>query len=171
MLSGSWDTTLKAWDVRNGICLDTFRSHFAKVMASSLHKDMLASADQAGKVHIRNLAKIFERKSNKNNWLPNRTISSTKRERPACSISLRSSRPMCVALQDDMVVSGGMDCLVTGHDSRTGQALGREFYGHDGYISSALLNLQDDILISGSGDHTIRVWIVSRNSSTVLKTV
>lgn len=70
-----------------------------------------------------------------------------------------------VRVASKIVVSGSVDCTLKIFDKQTGSCLDT-LIGHDGEIVSVHYKDGGDIIVSGSEDHTIRIWVKNIHYST-----
>jgi len=126
------------------------RGHFGKVYACAWSQDSehLVSASQDGKLLIWN----------------------TKTGLKKYAISLQSSWVMATDYSPSgrFVASGGLDNMVSIYEVKMEEAVARdttpiELMGHEGYVASCTF-LDDDSILSTSGDSTIVLWDIERRA-------
>lgn len=133
----SKDTTIKIWDRNTGALLKTLQGHRGPVNAVQLRGNLLASASGDG------MAKLWRL----DNWTCIKEFHS--RERGLA----------CVEFSEDgrSIFAGGNDHVIYEYDTQSG-LLKRELSGHDDLVRSLHLDGANGRLISGSYDHSVRVW-------------
>lgn len=133
----SKDTTIKIWDRNTGALLQTLQGHRGPVNAVQLRGNLLASASGDG------MAKLWRL----DNWTCIKEFHS--RERGLA----------CVEFSEDgrSIFAGGNDHVIYEYDTQSGR-LKRELSGHDDLVRSLHLDGANGRLISGSYDHSIRIW-------------
>ncbi len=141
-LSGSWDKTLKLWEVTAGRCLHTFNGHSAEVTSVCLGRDgqlaLSGSLDKTLRL-----------------W----SVSATHclgiwkgHQGGICAVTLSSD--------SSLALSGGWDRNLKLWEVSTGRCL-RDFKGHHDVVSSVSLSRDGRLALSGSWDATLRLWEVS----------
>lgn len=127
------------------------RGHFGKVYACAWSQDSehLVSASQDGKLLIWN----------------------TRTGLKKYAISLQSSWVMATDYSPSgrFVASGGLDNMVSIYEVKMDEAVAKdatpiELMGHEGYVASCTF-LDDENILSTSGDSTINLWDVERRAA------
>lgn len=142
--SGSWDKTLKLWDVMSGSCLRTFEGHTGWVYSICLSADgryaLSCSQDKTLKlwdVSSRRCLRTFEGHT--------RTVSS-----------------VILSVDGRYALSGSHDKTLKLWEVATSRCL-HTFEGHEHWVESLFLSSDGRHALSGSADMTIKLWdLVSR---------
>ncbi len=136
LASGSWDKTIKLWDIKTGLCAQTLSEHSYYVSALTLLSDgRLASGS----------------------W--DKTIKLWDVERGECVQTLSGHSKGVIALtllSDGRLASGSWDKTIKLWDVKRGECV-QTLSGHSDGVA-ALTQLLDGRLASGSRDHTIKLW-------------
>ncbi|MBT9310638.1 NB-ARC domain-containing protein [Leptothoe kymatousa] len=138
-LSGSYDKTMKLWDVTTGEALRTFEGHSGGVRSVALSEDgrhaLSGSEDKTMKLWDVTTGEALRTFEGHSGWV-------------------RS-----VALSEDgrHALSGSSDNTMKLWDVTTGEAL-RTFEGHSGWVGSVALSEDGRHALSGSSDNTIKLW-------------
>lgn len=179
--SGSFDKTVRVWDLNTGQCLITFVGHTDKVCVVALSKDnnLVLSGS------IDNTVRIWNIKTRTNL----RTLSGhtdaviTASFSENCELGISGSRDKTVRIwnlktfecmkifsdhtdfiwsvvfsQDGgLALSGSADKTARVWNTKTGECL-RTLSGHTEEVMSVALNEDNNLVLSGSADKTVRVW-------------
>jgi guanine nucleotide-binding protein subunit beta-2-like 1 protein len=141
-LSGSWDNTLRLWDIQAGTTARRFVGHTKEVLAVAFSADnrQIVSASRDRTIRLWNtLAKckyVIEDGSH-THW-----VSTVK-------FSPNTANPV--------VISGGWDKLVKVWDLTTCQLL-RDLNGHTGYLNAVTVSPDGSLCASGGRDGTAMLW-------------
>jgi WD40 repeat protein len=176
ILSGSLDKTVKLWDFQTSELLHTFKSHENSVFCVSISPDETkgVSGSQDNSLILLNLleksiiAKLNLSESVKSvKFLNNFTILSGSFDRSLKVWNLENfesssiktqSKVMSVAFikSQNQFVAGGDDGSIRIHsqDSEIVSSLS----GHTGGIRALEVSENDELLVSGSSDRTVRLW-------------
>ncbi len=160
-LSGSWDTTLKLWDVETGQCLQTFKGHTLLVNSVSFSPDSKSALsgswadDEIEYVPVPGTDKSALSKS---------ADSTMKLWNVATGKCLRSFKKhngdvgsVSFSPTGKYALSGSKDQTLKLWDVETGECL-RIFDGHTNKVSSVCFSLDGKYVISGSDDKTLKLW-------------
>ena len=141
VVSGSWDTTLRLWDVKKSKCISIFKGHIRGVTCLSFSPDgryvVSGSLDKTLRLWDVEKAKcirVFEGHTD--------------------GISCFSFGP-----NGKYVVSGSEDETLRLWDIETGKCI-RIFKGHTGPVYCLSFSPDGRYVVSGSGDKTLRLWDV-----------
>jgi WD40 repeat protein len=136
---GSWDNTVKLWDVKGGELLRTLRGHSSDVISVAFSPDggTLASGSDDSTV------KLWDVRSGH-----------VLRTLRGHSDYVRS-----VAFSPDggTLASGSRDSTVKLWDVKGGEEL-RSLSGHSRYVSSVAFSPDGSMVASGSRDNTVKLW-------------
>ncbi|NQS96837.1 MAG: caspase family protein, partial [candidate division Zixibacteria bacterium] len=141
-LSGSWDNTLKLWDIQNGNCLRTFSGHSDIVFSVAFSPDggyaLSGSNDKTSKLW------------DINSGIQIRTFSG------------HSSKVNSVAFSPDgrYALSGSGDKTLKLWDIQTGNCL-RTFREHRKRVSSVAFSPDRRYALSGSWDNNLKLWDIN----------
>jgi WD40 repeat protein/serine/threonine protein kinase len=142
-LSGSWDNTLKLWDVETGDCLRTFRGHRGRVESVCMSADgsyaLSSSEDKTLKLWNLETGECL------------RTFSGYTNKYRASVTSACMSQDGCYAL----FASG--DRTLKLWDLETGECL-RTFPEHDYGVDSVCMSQDGCYALSASGGRTLKLW-------------
>ncbi|KAF5453119.1 hypothetical protein F2P56_028054 [Juglans regia] len=147
LYTGSWDKTVKAWNVSEKHCVDSFVAHEGHVNAIVVneHDGCVFTCSSDGSV------KIWRRVSGENSHILTMTLKFQLS--PVNALALSLSPSTC------LLYSGSSDGLINFWEKE--KMSGR--YNHGGFLqghhfSVLCLVAIGDIVFSGSEDSTIRVW-------------
>ncbi|KAL8804196.1 MAG: hypothetical protein Q9182_002738 [Xanthomendoza sp. 2 TL-2023] len=135
------DGKIKVWDMQSGFCIVTFTEHSSGVTACNFSQkgDVLFTASLDGSVRAWDLIRY-------RNF---RTFSAPTR---------LSFSTLAVDPSGDVVCAGSLDSFdIYIWSVQTGQLLD-QLTGHEGPVSSLAFAPSGGLLISGSWDHTVRIW-------------
>ena len=149
IITAADDGKIKVWDTLSGFCIVTFTEHSGAVTACEFASrgNVLFSASLDGSVRAWDLVRYRNFK----------TFTSPTR------ISFSS---IAVDPSGEVVCAGSLDSFhIHVWSVQTGQLLDR-LSGHQGPVASLTFTPARGILVSGSWDHTVRIWsIFSRTQS------
>ncbi|MCJ1322244.1 hypothetical protein MMC15_007591 [Xylographa vitiligo] len=143
------DGKVKVWDVQSGFCIVTFTEHSAAVTACEFSKrgKVLFTASLDGSVRAWDLIRY-------RNF---RTFTAPTRL-PFSSIAVDPS--------GEVICAGSVDSFdIHIWSVQTGQLLD-QLAGHEGPVSSLAFTPSGGICISGSWDHTVRIWNIFARTQT-----
>ncbi|KAK5084681.1 hypothetical protein LTR05_005759 [Lithohypha guttulata] len=133
----SKDTTIKIWDRRTGTLVKTLTGHRGPVNAVQIRGNLLASASGDG------MAKLW------------------RLDTGMCIKEFHSRERglACVEFSEDgrTIFAGGNDQVIFEFDTTNGN-IKRELAGHEELVRSLHLDTANVRLISGSYDHSIKIW-------------
>ncbi|KAI6973426.1 Periodic tryptophan protein [Hortaea werneckii] len=143
------DGKIKVWDTASGFCIVTFTEHTSGVTACEFSKrgNVLFTASLDGSVRAFDLIR----------YRCFRTFTAPKR------LSFSS---LAVDPSGEVVAAGSLDDFdIHIWSVQTGQLLD-ELSGHEGPVSSLGFAPNGSALVSGSWDHTVRIWSVFNRTQT-----
>lgn len=143
IITAADDGKVKVWDTQSGFCIVTFTEHSSGVTACKFAQkgNVLFTASLDGSVRAWDLIRY-------RNF---RTFSAPTR------LSFSS---VAVDLSGDVVCAGSLDSFsIHIWSVQTGQLLD-QLAGHEGPVSSLAFTPSGGSLVSGSWDHTVRIWNV-----------
>lgn len=144
IITCSKDTTIKIWNRHTGVLIKTLTGHQGPVNAVQVRSNLLASASGDG------CSKLW------------------RLDTGMCIKEFHSAKRglACVEFSEDgrSIFAGGNDRVIYEYDTATG-GIRRELSGHEDLVRSLYLDSANRRLISGSYDHSIKVWDSSRGTS------
>ncbi|KAF8857502.1 periodic tryptophan protein-like protein 2 [Acephala macrosclerotiorum] len=143
------DGKIKVWDVNSGFCIVTFTEHMSGVTACEFAKrgNVLFTASLDGSIRAWDLIRY-------RNF---RTFTAPTR------LSFSS---LAVDPSGEVVCAGSLDSFdIHIWSVQTGQLLDR-LSGHEGPVSSLAFAPNGGVVISGSWDHTVRIWSIFDRTQT-----
>jgi WD40 repeat protein len=138
-LSGSWDSTLRLWDLATGATLRILKGHTGSVTAVALFADgrRALSGSWDNTLRLWDLA-----------------TGETLRTLVGHTNGVSA---VAVLADGDRALSGSYDNTLRLCDLATGQTL-RTFEGHTGEVTSVAVLADGSLALSGSYDKTLRLW-------------
>uniref|UniRef100_A0A5S6QYA0 F-box domain-containing protein n=1 Tax=Trichuris muris TaxID=70415 RepID=A0A5S6QYA0_TRIMR len=139
IVSGSYDTTLKVWDLVSSQCFETLRGHAAAVLCLQFDHEKIVSGSADDTIRMWDL----------------RTCT--------CVMTMQKAHDAavtCLQFNDRQIVSGSLDCTIKFWDVRTGRWLNTlDWVKHEGH-TGVVRCLQADSwrIVSGADDKTMKVW-------------
>jgi WD40 repeat protein len=133
LMTGSYDHTIKIWDLNTKQQLLTLKEHSLGVSCMLLWKDKLVSGGLDRRVEI---------------WDPD-----TGQE--LGMLTGHQHAILCMTTWNDQLITGSYDCTIKIWNPNTGQEL-QTLSGHQNAITC--ITTWDNKLISGSHDCTIKIW-------------
>ncbi|RDL40902.1 WD40 repeat-like protein [Venustampulla echinocandica] len=143
------DGKIKVWDVNSGFCIVTFTEHSSGVTACEFAKrgNVLFTASLDGSIRAWDLIRY-------RNF---RTFTAPTRLSFSC---------LGVDPSGEVVCAGSLDSFdIHIWSVQTGQLLDR-LAGHEGPVSSLAFAPNGGVVVSGSWDHTVRIWSVFDRTQT-----
>eukprot|EP01025_Chloroclados_australasicus_P038403 TRINITY_DN3951_c0_g1_i1.p1 TRINITY_DN3951_c0_g1~~TRINITY_DN3951_c0_g1_i1.p1 ORF type:complete len:328 (-),score=41.79 TRINITY_DN3951_c0_g1_i1:295-1278(-) len=144
-LSGSWDGTLRLWDLQNGTCTERFVGHSKDVLsvAFSVDNRQIVSGSRDKSVKLWNTLGhckfTVEDSDGHGEW-----------------VSTVSFSPVATT---PIIVSGGWDKLVkVWNITEYGIQLRNNLMGHTGYINTVTVSPDGSLCASGGQDGTAMLW-------------
>lgn len=143
------DGKIKVWDVASGFCIVTFTEHTAAVTACEFAKrgNVLFTASLDGSVRAWDLIRY-------------------RNFRTFTAPSRLAFSSLAVDPSGEVVAAGSLDSFdIHIWNVQTGQLLD-QLSGHEGPVSSLAFAPNSTSLVSGSWDHTVRIWSVFARTQT-----
>lgn len=143
------DGKIKVWDVNSGFCIVTFTEHTSGVTACEFAKkgNVLFSSSLDGSVRAWDLIRY-------RNF---RTFTAPTRLSFSC---------LAVDPSGEVICAGSLDSFdVHIWSVQTGQLLD-QLSGHEGPISTLAFAPSGGVVVSGSWDHTVRIWSIFNRTQT-----
>ena len=143
VISGSADTTVKLWNVRNGECIFTFEGHEDYITGVAFCKDgrKIASASEDGTLKVWDIE---------------------DRECMLTCLNEERKKFTCIAFSNDCtkLVSGSEDNHVKIWDTNKTDCIS-VLSGHLDFVRSAVFNHDDTLIVSGAEDKSMKLWNVA----------
>ena len=179
--SGSWDKTLKLWDVATGLEVRTFTGHSNSVTSVAFSPDgkLALSGCWDSTLKLWDVVTGLEVRtfSGHSDWVASVAFSPDGKlalsgssdqtlklwdvltGREVRTFTGHSSSVLSVAFSPDgkLALSGGLDETLKLWDVATGLAV-RTFTGHSDCVRSVAFSLDGKLALSGSDDNTVRLW-------------
>ena len=182
LASGSWDNTVRVWDVNTGKHLRTLEGHTLWVNSVSFSPDgntlASGSADETVRVwdvntgrHLRTLTGDLDRIHSVSFSSDGQTLASGSWDNTVRVWDINTGRPLHTLRHTDRVhsvafspdgntlASGGDDDTVRVWDANTGKHL--HTLRHTDWVNSVSFSPDGQTLASGSWDNTVNVWDVN----------
>jgi periodic tryptophan protein 2 len=143
------DGKIKVWDVKSGFCIVTFTEHTSGVTACEFTKkgNVLFTSSLDGSIRAWDLIRY-------RNF---RTFTAPTRLSFSC---------LAIDPSGDVVCAGSLDSFdIHTWSVQTGQLLDR-LAGHEGPVSSLTFAPDGSSVVSGSWDHTVRIWNIFDRTQT-----
>ena len=143
------DGKIKVWDVNSGFCIVTFTEHTAAVTACEFAKrgNVLFTASLDGSVRAWDLIRY-------------------RNFRTFTAPSRLAFSSIAVDPSGEVVAAGSIDSFdIHIWNVQTGQLLD-QLSGHEGPVASLAFSPNGAALVSGSWDHTVRIWSIFARTQT-----
>ncbi|GLE05942.1 hypothetical protein PINS_up015153 [Pythium insidiosum] len=138
LFSGSYDKTVKIWELWSGKCLRTLRGHTGWVSSLDSHGDVIASASWDSSIML------WDKRTG--------ALLRTLHDTPANPIyALKWDQ------EQGVFVVGCRRFGVQLWDVETGQKT-TDFIGHDANNQVNAIKASGDSIVSGGSDHTVKIW-------------
>ncbi|KAJ5080722.1 hypothetical protein M0811_13830 [Anaeramoeba ignava] len=171
LITGSSDTTLKAWDMRGdqAQCIDTINAHKAPILVFTYcpATQILASAGRDSTIKLWDISKLnhfftadeHEKDDTSVKIVQNNSIEGHRGDITALTFTRDGSRIWSGARDNDIILWSTKSAKKVDSIS-----------GHKGDIKKLLLMKNETVLISASADKTIKVWELSSKGDKEEKT-
>ncbi|KAH8986931.1 WD40 repeat-like protein [Lactarius hatsudake] len=156
IISGSRDQTIKAWDIKTGRCLGTFRGHYGSVLCLKFEKDWDIQGDKkkgfmvSGSSDRR--ACVWEISIGEGGKL---------RARVRAVLKGHLDGVLDLRVDDQWIVSCSKDTKIRVWNRETLE-LHRTLSGHQGPVNA--IGLQNGHIVSASGDTKMMLWDIERGT-------
>lgn len=143
------DGKIKVWDVNTGFCIVTFTEHTSGVTACEYTKrgNVLFTSSLDGSIRAWDLIRY-------------------RNFRTFTAPSRLSFSSLAVDPSGEVVCAGSLDSFeIHIWSVQTGQLLDR-LAGHEGPVSSLAFAPDGGVVVSGSWDHTVRIWSIFNRTQT-----
>ncbi len=134
IISGSYDKTIKIWDINTGKEVETLKGHTDSVLSVAIKDDYIVSGSSDKTIKI---------------W----DINTGKEVK---TLRDHSSSVLSIAIKDNYIVSGAGDGTIKVWNINTEDEIIRTLQGHTHGIKS--IAIKDNYIVSGSSDRTIIIW-------------
>jgi WD40 repeat protein len=182
LISGSWDKTIKIWDINLGECINKLTGHdnfisallmdeiSEKLVSGSWDKTIKVWDTKTGKClktlreHTDNISSLLLYKDGKKiisgSW--DKTIKVWDIKTGECLKTLKghSDKISSLSMSDkrnNIIISGSWDKTIKIWDIETGKCI-ETLTGHEDEVSCVVINNAGNIVISSSGDKNIKIW-------------
>lgn len=162
LASGSWDSTVKVWDVAKGSEVRTLSEHrdAIKTVAFSPDGKLIASGSADNTIKLWKVVRLRDSVISSYQTLSSSDGHEGSVEAVAFSpCKERNSSGTCTQW-DGLLASGSVDKTIKLWDVNTGKVKST-LTGHDGSVYSIAFGSDGKRLASGSADNTIRVWDIA----------
>ncbi|KAH8807357.1 WD40-repeat-containing domain protein [Xylogone sp. PMI_703] len=186
IISGSWDGTVRIWDIKSGACvkiLDGGGSSVESVAVSADDRHIVSGLRNGGiqawdakdgtcirtlKGHVRRVSVAISPSGTQIvSGSRDKTVKIWDFESGACARTLRghgeSIRAIAISPDGTQIASASEDVTIRFWDAATGSHI-RSLTGHTSWVRSVAFSPDNMRLVSGSDDHTVKIWSVKDGS-------
>jgi WD40 repeat protein/tRNA A-37 threonylcarbamoyl transferase component Bud32 len=150
LASGSWDNTIKLWDVNTGREIRTLTGHTNWVNSVALSPDGKFLASGSADCTI----KLWQ----VHTGIEIQTL--TGHSDPVSSVAYSPRTPATNSQDRQLVASGSSDCTIKLWQAYTGRNI-YTLTGHSFFVNCIAFSKDGEIIASGSGDNTIKLWHIN----------
>ncbi|KAG2158177.1 uncharacterized protein EDB93DRAFT_1325352 [Suillus bovinus] len=176
MVTGSWDNTLRLWDLKKGVVLKKMEGHHSDVLRLAVSRDgqLIASGDWRGGVIVWHgetgeiLTQILEAHFGyiiSLDFSPDGTVLATTTREHIASFKAHTSYNCSLTWTPDgtRLLTGGdyKDPTIREWDTTTWQQVGEPWTGHTKHILAIAINPAGTLIASASDDKYVRLWRLS----------
>ncbi|KAH7041377.1 WD domain-containing protein [Microdochium trichocladiopsis] len=133
LATGSYDSTIKLWDIEKGEVIRTLQGHTSGIRALQFDDRVLVSGSLDGTVKIWN-------------WRTGRCLKTLDHQGGVVSVHM----------EGDLLASGSMDKTIKIFNFRTGVSW--SLRGHTDWVNQVRLDTASNTLLSASDDCTVKMW-------------
>ncbi|KXJ88904.1 quinon protein alcohol dehydrogenase-like superfamily [Microdochium bolleyi] len=133
LATGSYDSTIKLWDIERGEVIRTLHGHTSGIRALQFDDRVLVSGSLDGSVKIWN-------------WRSGRCLKTLDHQGGVISVHM----------EGDLLASGSMDKTIKVFNFRTGVSW--SLRGHTDWVNQVRLDTASNTLLSASDDCTVKMW-------------
>ena len=185
IVSGSYDSQLREWDLETGKCLSIFKGHGLGVQHSSggsplgsvvcldFNKDFILSGSNDQTVRLWNRVRNREEMLQIYEELNEEKAVSIPVAEPALVLEGHHDTVRCLQFKENVACTGGSDRVIRVWDLTTGvhrTALGSSrtpTETHSHRVSCLQMSECRNLIVSGSNDRTVRLWDLRQPSQHV----
>jgi len=137
-VSGSYDNSVRIWDLRTHECVSVLEGHSGPVCMVQMEKSgktvVSSSRDTSLKIwDLRKKGKCLQSMQEHTDWVP------------------------CFQFDGKRLISGSYDGTLRVWDTKTGKST-HVMQGHSGAVNALQFDVDGTTLVSGSSDKTVRIW-------------
>ncbi|KAI9463978.1 WD40 repeat-like protein [Lactarius psammicola] len=156
IISGSRDQTIKAWDIKTGRCLGTFRGHYGSVLCLKFEKDWDIQGDKKKGFMVSGSSD--RRACVWDMWIGE---GGKVRARVRAVLKGHLDGVLDLRVDDQWIVSCSKDTKIRVWNRETLE-LHRTLSGHQGPVNA--IGLQNGLVVSASGDTKMMLWDIERGT-------
>jgi len=153
--SGSYDGTVRLWDVQTGKEIRQLEGHTNSVMSVTFSPDGRWIASGGWDETVR----LWDTETGKEIRRLERDIDVHRKARPPDSAYNDAANSVAFSPDSRLVVSNGIPGMVLLWDAQTGKEI-RRFKGHTDIVRSVAFSPDGLLIASGGADRTVRLWDV-----------
>jgi len=147
-VSGGYDTSLYIWDIESAKCLGKLSGHSSTISSVKITVDGLkaVSASHDGTVRVWNLSAVAFHTDKKSTSFPSKIKALARTD---------DGKQVVTGIEGRILSKNRFEIHV--YDFDTGTKI-RSLEGHTSHINTVRFTPNGKYVISGSGDHSIRIW-------------